>query len=88
MDALHEPPMTAAIRFIAPVAREEQHQRLPGGGAHRGPEPALRPGMTVNLTVPIEPRNALCVPVTAVFDDGDAKVVYVRGRPGSRRNAW
>lgn len=85
MDALREPPMSAVIRFIAPVASVKNNikgfqveARIVNPSAH------LRPGMTVNLTIPVDSaRNALCVPVAAVFDDGEAKVVYVHQSAGA-----
>ena len=84
MDALREPPMSAVIRFIAPVASVKNNVKgFQVEARIVDPSPSLRPGMTVNVTVPIDSaRNALCVPVSAVFDDGDAKVVYVRPRAG------
>jgi multidrug efflux pump subunit AcrA (membrane-fusion protein) len=44
------------------------------------PNPRLRPGMTVNMTVPIaRADDALSVPISAVFKgEGNKKVVYVR----------
>ncbi len=84
MDAFREAAMTAVIRFIAPVASVKNN--IKGFQVEArivDPSPDLRPGMTVNLKVPIDSaENALCVPVSAVFDDGDAKVVYVRRKAG------
>ena len=44
------------------------------------PSPKLRPGMTVNMTVPIaKASDVVSVPIAAVFKgDGRSKVVYVR----------
>lgn len=82
LDALREPPMTAHIRFIAPVASVKNAIKgFQVEAAIVRPSPRLRPGMTVNVTVPIDRAdNALSVPLGAVFDDGDAKIVYVRGQ--------
>lgn len=78
LDALREPPMTAVIRFIAPVAAVKNSIKgFQVEAAILRPSPRLRPGMTVNVTVPIDQAdNALCVPVGAVFDNA----VYVRGQ--------
>ena len=80
IDALREPPMQAVVRFIAPVASVKNN--IKGFQLEArivNPSPRLRPGMTVNLTIPIDSaRDVVCVPVGAVFDDADAKVVYVR----------
>lgn len=83
LDALREPPMTASIRFIAPVAAVKNAIKgFQVEATIERPSARLRPGMTVNLTVPIDHAdNALSVPVATVFgeDNGD-KFVYVRGR--------
>ena len=44
------------------------------------PNPRLRCGMTVNMTVPIaKAQDALSVPISAIFKgEGNSKIVYVR----------
>lgn len=51
------------------------------------PDPRLRPGMSVNLVIPVaQASDAVSVPISAVFKgDGDQRVVYVRGDDGTER---
>ena len=82
MDALREPPMDATVYFIAPLATVKNNIKgFQVEATIDNPSARLRPGMTVNLTIPIErAEDALSVPIAAVFNDGDGhgKVVYVR----------
>jgi RND family efflux transporter MFP subunit len=80
MEALKEPPMTATIRFIAPVATTKNSIKgFQVEASIENPSPRLRPGMTVNLSLPLDSaENAVSLPVNAIFTDGDDKVVYVR----------
>jgi RND family efflux transporter MFP subunit len=73
--------LEATISFVAPVATVKntikgfQVQAL-----IEKPNPRLRPGMTVTLTVPVESaKTVVSVPVAAVFKaDGNKKIVYVK----------
>lgn len=82
MDALREPPMDATVSFIAPLATTKNNIKgFQVEARIENPSPRLRPGMTVNLNVPIErARDAVSVPIAAVFNDADGKgkVVYVQ----------
>lgn len=82
MEALREPPMDATVYFIAPLATVKNNIKgFQVEATIDNPSPRLRPGMTVNLLIPIErAEDALSVPIAAVFNDGDGrgKVVYVR----------
>jgi RND family efflux transporter MFP subunit len=51
------------------------------------PNPRLRPGMTVIMTIPIaRADDAISVPISAVFKgEGDAKIVYVRNGSGTEK---
>jgi RND family efflux transporter MFP subunit len=51
------------------------------------PNPRLRPGMTVIMTIPIaRADDVVSVPISAVFKgEGDAKVVYVRNDNGTEK---
>jgi RND family efflux transporter MFP subunit len=51
------------------------------------PNPRLRPGMTVIMTIPIaRADDAVSVPISAVFKgEGDSKVVYVRNGRGTEK---
>lgn len=73
--------LTASITFIAPIASVKnnvkgfQVQALIDAAHAR-----LRPGMTVNLSIPIASAEAaVSVPISAIFrGDGDSRIVYVR----------
>ena len=81
MDTLREPPMSATIRFISPLAAVKNNIKgFEVDAKIENPSPRLRPGMTVNLTIPVDTaRDAASVPISAVFNEPDAtKVVYVK----------
>ena len=81
MDALREPPMSAVIRFISPLAAVKNNIKgFEVDAKIDNPSERLRPGMTVNLTIPVDSvSNAISVPISAVFNEPDAtKVVYVK----------
>ncbi len=91
MEALREPPMNATVYFIAPLATVKNNIKGFQVEANiEDPSPRLRPGMTVNLLIPIErARDAVSVPIAAVFNDGEGrnKVVYVkRGDETAKRS--
>jgi multidrug efflux pump subunit AcrA (membrane-fusion protein) len=51
------------------------------------PSTRLRPGMTVNITIPIaSATDVVSVPISAVFRaEGNKRVVYVRSRGATER---
>jgi RND family efflux transporter MFP subunit len=80
-DSLKDTSMTGRIRFIAPKATPKNNIKgFEVEAIILNPNPRLRPGMSVNLTVPIaHADDALSVPISAVFKgEGNQKVVYVR----------
>lgn len=81
VESLPEEDMEARVSFIAPVATVKNNVKgFQVQAIIEVPNPKLRPGMTVNMTVPIaEASDAVSVPISAVFKgDGKSKVVYVR----------
>jgi RND family efflux transporter MFP subunit len=80
-ESLRDLEMEASISFIAPVATVTNNVKgFDVQALIEKPNPRLRPGMTVNMTVPIaRADDALAVPISAVFKgEGNKKVVYVR----------
>jgi len=80
-ESLKDLEMEATISFIAPVATITNNVKgFDVQAMIEKPNPRLRPGMTVNMTVPIaRADDALSVPISAVFKgDGNKKIVYVR----------
>jgi multidrug efflux pump subunit AcrA (membrane-fusion protein) len=73
--------MQAEISFIAPVATIRNGIKgFTVQAAISKPNMRLRPGMTVQMTIPIaHAEDVLAVPVSAVFKgSGNSRVVYVR----------
>jgi RND family efflux transporter MFP subunit len=80
-ESLRDLEMEATISFIAPVATITNNVKgFDVQALIEKPNPRLRPGMTVNMTVPIaRADDALSVPISAVFKgEGNKKIVYVR----------
>ena len=80
-ESLRDLEMEATISFIAPVATVTNNVKgFDVQALIEKPNPRLRPGMTVNMTVPIaRADDALSVPISAVFKgEGNKKIVYVR----------
>jgi len=80
-ESLKDLEMEASISFIAPVATVTNNVKgFDVQALIEKPNPRLRPGMTVNMTVPIaKADDALSVPISAVFKgEGNTKIVYVR----------
>lgn len=80
-DSLKDSSMNGRIRFIAPKASAKNSVKgFEVEALILNPNPRLRPGMSVNLTVPIaHADDALSVPISAVFKgENNQKVVYVR----------
>lgn len=87
-ESLKDLEMDAKITFIAPVATAKNNVK--GFQVEATIEKAnsrLRPGMTVNMLVPIASANdAVSVPISAVFrGEGRKKVVYVRRGSGTEK---
>jgi HlyD family secretion protein len=77
--------LTGAVALIGTLAQEEKDRR----GAKffsvtieiRESEPRLRPGMTARVEIQVEERRqALSVPLEAVFERDGQSVVYLPGR--------
>jgi HlyD family secretion protein len=80
-ESIKDGDMTAQIFFIAPIATIKNNIKgFTVRALIQKPSTALRPGMTVNLAIPIERADdALSVPVNAVFrGEGNNRVVFVR----------
>jgi RND family efflux transporter MFP subunit len=80
--------MNGRIIFIAPQAVPKNNIKgFQVQAIIANPNPRLRPGMSVNLTVPIaHADDALSVPISAVFKgEGNQKVVYVRNGESTER---
>lgn len=71
----------ASIDFISPVATIVKNVKgFPVEALIDNPDPRLRPGMTVMMTVPVaNASDVVSVPISAVFTEDNAKrIVYVR----------
>ena len=80
MDSSKEENMEARVTFIAPVAVINNNVKgFRVQASILKPSPKLRPGMTVNLTVPVAHADqVVAVPISAVFKGpNDSRVVYV-----------
>lgn len=87
-DSLKDSTMTGRIRRIAPKATPKNNVKgFEVDALIQNPNPRLRIGMSVNLTVPIaHADDALSVPISAVFKgEGNQKVVYVRTGESTER---
>ncbi len=80
-ESLKDLELEATVSFIAPVATVKNNVKgFQVQALIENPSPRLRPGMTVNVSIPIAAANdAVSVPISAVFKgEGKKKVVYVR----------
>ncbi|HET6407477.1 MAG TPA: efflux RND transporter periplasmic adaptor subunit [Chthoniobacteraceae bacterium] len=87
-DSLKDASMTGTITRIDLVASVKNNIKgFAVEATIANPNPRLRPGMSVNLTVPIDHADdALSVPISAVFKgEGNQKVVYVRTGDATER---
>ena len=88
-ESLKDEEMQADITFIAPVATIRNGIKgFTVQAAISRPTTRLRPGMTVQLTIPIaHAGDAVSVPISAVFKGtGTSRIVYVRtGKKTERR---
>ena len=79
-ESLRDLEMEASIFFIAPIATVKSNVKgFQVQALIEKPNARLRPGMTVNMTVPIASANdALSIPISGVFkSEGSKRVVYV-----------
>ena len=81
-DAIKDMTVEAIINFIAPVASTKNNVKgFEIKALIEHPDPRLRPGMTVNISVPTASApEVVAVPISAVFkgDGANSRVVYVR----------
>lgn len=89
MEAIKQETMEGRVSFIAPVATIKNGVKgFQVQAAIIKPSPQLRPGMMVNLTVPVaHVEQAVTVPVAAIFRGrNERRVVYVLedGKPTAR----
>ncbi len=89
VESLKDADMDAKISFIAPVATVKNSVKgFQVQALIEKPNPRLRPGMTVNISIPIaSASDVVSVPISAVFrGEGNKKVIYVRrGQTTERR---
>ncbi len=87
-EALPDAKMRGIVRFIAPVATSKNN--IKGFEVKLeivDPNDRLRPGMTLNVVVPVEKvEGVIAVPIAAVFQKpgGKSSVAYVTGGEGRR----
>ena len=82
LESAKEESMDGRVTFIAPVASIKNGVKgFEVKAMISNPSRRLRPGMTVNMVVPVAHANGvLAIPVSAVFrGDNDRRVVYVLG---------
>ena len=80
VESAKEETMDGRVTFIAPVASIKNGVKgFEVKALISNPGPRLRPGMTVNLTVPVaHAAKAVSIPVSAVFkSENDRQMVYV-----------
>ena len=80
-ESLKDIEMEARISFIAPIATVKNSIKgFQVQALIENPNKRLRPGMSVNMSIPIARADAaISVPISAVFKaEGNKKVVYVR----------
>ncbi len=89
VESLKDAEMDAKISFIAPVATVKSNVKgFDVQALIEKPNKRLRPGMTVNVSIPIaSASDVVSVPISAVFKgEGNKRVVYVRtGETTERR---
>lgn len=87
-ESIRDEELEADIFHIAPVASVKNSVKGFTVQAVIGkPSPRLRPGMNVQMTVPVgDAKDAVAVPVAAVFrGEGNGRVVYVRADDKTER---
>lgn len=89
-ESIKDEEMGAVISFIAPVATVKNSVKgFTTQAIIDRPSKRLRPGMTVQMTIPIgHAEDAVSVPIGAVFKgDGNSRVVYVQNGDKTERRA-
>ncbi len=89
-ESIKDEEMSATISFIAPVATVKNSVKgFTTQAIIDRPSRRLRPGMTVQMTIPIgHAEDAVSVPIGAVFKgDGNTRVVYVQNGGKTERRA-
>lgn len=87
-ESIKDEEMEAEIDFIAPVATVKSNVKgFVVQAIIEKPSPRLRPGMTVQLQIPVaKAENVVSVPVSAVFKgEENSRVVYVRNGEKTER---
>lgn len=87
-ESIKDEEMEAEIDFIAPVATVKSNVKgFVVQAIIEKPSPRLRPGMTVQLQIPVaKAENVVSVPVSAVFKGEDnSRVVYVKNGEKTER---
>ena len=87
-ESLKDIEMEARISFISPVAAPKNSVKgFQVKALIEKPNERLRPGMTVNIVIPIGSASAaVSVPIAAVFKgEGRKKIVYVRTGDGTEK---
>jgi RND family efflux transporter MFP subunit len=88
VESLKDAEMDAKISFIAPVATIKNSVKgFQVQALIEKPNARLRPGMTVNISIPIaSASDVVSVPISAVFRaEGNKKVIYVRNGENTER---
>ena len=89
-ESIKDEEMNATISFIAPVATVKNSVKgFTTQAVIERPSNRLRPGMTVQMTIPIgHAEDAVSVPISAVFKgDGNSRIVYVQNAGKTERRA-
>lgn len=87
-ESLRDLEMEATISFIAPVATPKNNVKgFQVQALIDKPNPRLRPGMTVNMTIPIaSATDVVSVPISAVFKgENNGRIVYVKNGEETER---
>jgi RND family efflux transporter MFP subunit len=73
-------PVGATVEFVAPLATVKNN--IKGFAVQAAIDPGdarLKPGMSVSMTLPVaEAKAAVSVPIAAVFDEDEERVVFVK----------
>ena len=89
-ESIRDESLRAVITFIAPVATVKNAVKgFTVQAVIETPSERLRPGMTVQMTVPVaNAESVIAVPVAAVFKgEGNSRVVYVRDGDRTERRS-
>jgi RND family efflux transporter MFP subunit len=87
-ESIREADMEAKISLVAQIATVKNNVKgFQVKALIEKPDPRLRPGMTVTLSIPIaSAEDAVSVPIAAIFKgEGNKKVIYVRNGETTER---